>query len=365
LKSAQEAVAVAQASLDNANALEKKAVAPPTASDIAAAQATVRSANADVAAAQQKLNDLKAQPKADDVASAGLGVDQAKNALWAQQVTRDATCGTFGSNNAQCLSANASVAAQETAVKTADANLAKAKEPATPDQVNAAEQALQSTQSALTSANQHLTQVNAGPTAADRDAAKSQVDQAAASLRSAQAKLAQLQAGPTASDREAARSAVDQARAALAKLTADPSQATVDVSKAKLQQAQVSLSEAQLALADATIRAPFDGVVTSIALKTGDVAAPGTAVLTVADLAGLHFETKDLDEVSAAKVQVGEAVAITIPALDKRSFTGTVSEIDKEPTLTQSGDVNYVARIAIPNPPSELRWGQSARVEFK
>jgi HlyD family secretion protein len=365
IKAAKEAVAVAQAGVDNAQALLKKATAEPTASDIASAEAAVRSAEAAQAAARQTLDDAKAKPKPEDVAAANLGVEQAKNSLWSQQVARDATCGTFGSNSTQCQGANASVAAAETAVKSAQASLIKAQQPATADEITADQSAVTSADAGVASANEHLAQVKAGSTAADRDAATAQVDQAKANLRSAQAKLDQLQGGSTASDREAARSAVEQARANLAKLTEGPSPATLDVSSAKLKQAEVTLAEAQLALDNATIRAPFDGEVTSIALKVGDYAAPGTAVLTLADLSGLHIETKDLDEVSAAKVQVGEPVQVTIPALDKKTFAGTVTQLDREPTVTSSGDVNYVARISLTDTPADLRWGQSARVEFR
>jgi HlyD family secretion protein len=365
LKAAEDAVAVAQAGVDNAQALLAKAAAPPTSADVAAAEASVRSAEASLASAQQTLDDAQAKPKPEDVAAANLGIEQAKNSLWSQQLSRDATCGTFGSKSAECQSGDASVAAAETAVKTAQANAMKAEQAATGGELAADQGAVRSAEAAVASAKENLAKVKAGPTVADRQAAAAQVDQAKGNLRSAQAKLDQLQQGSTEADRQAASSAVEQARASLAKLTAAPSSADVDVSKAKVNQAEVTLAEAQLALANATIRAPFDGEVTTIALKVGDYAAAGTAVLTLADLSTLHFETKDLDEISAAKVQVGQTVQITIPALDKRTFTGTVTELDREPTLTSSGDVNYVARIALQNPPPELRWGQSARVEFK
>ena len=201
LKTAQEAVAAAQASLDNAQAEYRKATQGPTTSDVAAAQASLRSAQAQLASAQQKLADTKAKPRPEDVTAAELAVEQAKNTLWSQQISRDATCGTFHSGSTQCHSADASVAAQETAVKTAEANLATAKEPATADELAAANQAVQSAQAAVDSAQANLNQVKGGPTAASRDAAQAQVDQAAANVRSAQAKLDQLRTGSTSADK--------------------------------------------------------------------------------------------------------------------------------------------------------------------
>ena len=219
---------------------------------------------------------------------------------------------------------------------------------------------------ALASAVAQQAQVGeAGAAGSDRDAAQTALDQANSNFRGAQAKLNQLKAGSTAADRASAQSAVEQSRANLAKLTTDPSPATVELSKAKVHQAELALAEAQLALKDASLVAPFDGVVTSIALRDGDIAGVGTTVLTVADLATLRFETKDLDEISASQVHVGQSVLVTVPALDKKSFEGTVSELASEPTITQSGDVNYVAKISLKDPPADLHWGQTARVEFK
>ncbi|HLZ10023.1 MAG TPA: efflux RND transporter periplasmic adaptor subunit [Chloroflexota bacterium] len=365
LRAAEEAVAVAQAGVASAQSQVDKVGEPAAASDVSSAEATVRSAEAQLATASQKLNDARAKPLAQDVTAASLGVEQARNTLWSQQLSRDSLCGATGPNSGSCHSADATVAAAETALKTAQSNLVSAMLPANADEIAADESGVYSASAAVTSAREHLTQVKSGALAPDRTAAQAGLDQANANLRSAQAKLDQLKAGPPAADLEAARSSVEQARATLAKLTSDPTAATIELSRAKVRQAELALAEAQLALKDASLVAPFDGVVTSIALKDGDVASAGATVLTVADLSTLRLETKDLDEVSAAKVHVGQKVVVTVPALDKRSFDGTVSELAAEPTITQSGDVNYVARITLNAPPVDLRWGQTARVEFK
>jgi HlyD family secretion protein len=365
VKVAQEAVAAAQAGLDSAQAQLRKIEAPPTASDLAADDAAVQDAQTQLAMAQQKLSEAKGRPLSQDVAAATLAVEQARDALWGQQTTRDAACGTVGANSAQCHSADANVGAAQTAVGVAQANLDKAKLPATNEELTADQQAIQSATAGRTSAQAQLARLKDGPTAADRDGAQAQVDQAAANLRSAQDRLQQAQNGPTAADQQAARNGVDQARAGLDKLTADPSAATIAVSKAKIEQAQIQLAEAEQARSSAVIQAPFDGEVTSTSLKAGDVTSAGVTVLTVADLSTLHLETTDLDEISAASVAVGEPVEVTFPAQGNKIIAGTVSSLNVEPTITASGDVNYVATIALTNPPPTLRWGQTARVQFK
>lgn len=364
LTAAEESVAAARAAVDDAQAHYQKLLNGPTAADVSQAQAGVRAAEAQLAAAQQKQSDLKARPKPEDVKSAQLGGDQAKNTLWAQQVTRDQTCGSFGPNSTQCKSANATVASAETAVQTAQANLDKVKEPASPDEITAATTSVESAQTSLASARAQLAQVQSGSASPDKDAARAQVDQATANLRGAQAKLDQLRSGSTNADVVAAQAAVEQARDGLDKLTRTASPATIDLGRARIQAAQVAVDEAQQALDNAVIRAPIGGVVTSIDAKPGEVVGPGAPVLTVADLSTLQFQTKDLDEISAARIFVGQTVRVTIPALEKRVATGTVVEINPEPSITASGDVSYVATIALQNPPPGLRWGQSGRVEF-
>ena len=374
LKAAQEAVTSAQASLANAQAQYNKVVQGPIASDVAAAEASLKAADAQVASAQQSLNDLKAKPKPQDVISAELAVQQAKNQLYSAQTSRDGTCGATGSGSSACKSADASVNAAQTAVQSAQASLVNAQQPATSDQIIAAQKALDSAKAQVISSQAALDKLKAGPNAADRQAAKSQVDEAQSTLRTDQAKLAQLQAGAAPSDRAAAQNAVDQARANLAKLTNGASPAALDLNQARIQQAEIQVQEAQQAVKDGQLVSPIDGVVTGINIQVGEPAVPDTSgtggssstssAITVADLSTLHFETSDLDEVSAAQISVGQPVTVTVPALDKQAFAGTVTDIALQPSITASGDVTYVAKIALNQIPAGLKWGQSGRVEF-
>ncbi|HUX88310.1 MAG TPA: efflux RND transporter periplasmic adaptor subunit, partial [Chloroflexota bacterium] len=147
-----------------------------------------------------------------------------------------------------------------------------------------------------------------------------------------------------------------------------------DLNQARIQQAEIQVQEAEQALKDTALVSPIDGVVTGINIHLGEPAVPDTSsaggsastssAITVADLSTLHFETSDLDEVSAAQISVGQPVTVTVPALDKQSFAGTVTAIALQPSITTSGDVNYVAKIALKQIPEGLKWGQSGRVEF-
>jgi HlyD family secretion protein len=94
------------------------------------------------------------------------------------------------------------------------------------------------------------------------------------------------------------------------------------------------------------------------------VMAVGAPAVTVAQLERLRFETSDLDEVSAASVKVGQDVDIVVAALEKRSLKGRVTAIAPQPTITQSGDVNYTVTVELVEPAPDLRWGMTAKVDF-
>jgi len=86
----------------------------------------VAQAEANLAAAQSRLTQLRKGPTEQDIALAKLAIDQAKNALWAAQASRDGICGNRNNPKYMCDSANAQVATAETGVQQAQTRLAQA-----------------------------------------------------------------------------------------------------------------------------------------------------------------------------------------------------------------------------------------------
>jgi HlyD family secretion protein len=125
---------------------------------VSAAQVALDAARTGLASAQASLDDLEAGPSADDIESAQLTLDSAKDRRWAAQSSRDATCGRLegASDQSGCNSAQASVQQAEDSVRQAEMDLAKALK---------------------------------GPTDVDLAAARDKVAQAHSTLQSAQAKL--------------------------------------------------------------------------------------------------------------------------------------------------------------------------------
>lgn len=132
----------------------------------------------------------------------------------------------------------------------------------------------------------------------------------------------------------------------------------ITVAQAKEQQARERLANLEAQLGYAIIRAPFSGVVTEQFQHQGDLANPGTKMLTIADPSTL-----------IAKAEVGEAVAATLRA-------GDIVKVipDERPELAVTGTVSLVGRgadaqsrsvevwVTVPNGGGAMRPNGVARV---
>ncbi len=99
--------------------------------------------------------------------------------------------------------------------------------------------------------------------------------------------------------------------------------------------AQVTLDEAKTTLAGATLTAPFDGVILTVAGQVGYTAATDTAFITMADLNNPKIDFV-VDETDMDKVAIGEEATITFDAIEDKTFTGKVTQIDPQ-LQTSSG----------------------------
>jgi multidrug efflux pump subunit AcrA (membrane-fusion protein) len=123
-------------------------------------------------------------------------------------------------------------------------------------------------------------------------------------------------------------------------------------------------SGARAALATADIRAPFDGTVTALELKPGELATTGNPIVTVADLSGWIVKTVDLTEIDVVDVEVGMPVTVVLDALPDTEFGGSVLSIDLSYSDRQ-GDIVYPVRILLADKDPGMRWGMTAQVSFE
>ena len=110
---------------------------------------------------------------------------------------------------------------------------------------------------------------------------------------------------------------------------------------------------------NARILAPWDGVITQVAIVPGAQAAPAQPALKLADVSKFHLDVQ-VDEVDIAVIEPGQPVQVEIDALPDEKLTGTVSRISPAATTSTTGNVSYNVRLDIDPTNAPLKGGMSA-----
>jgi HlyD family secretion protein len=350
-----ESVAAAQASLASAQAKLHLLTQPPLPADVAADQTAVNQARSTLAQAQANLAALTRPADPLVIHNDLLAVEAGKDAVWAAQTNRDSVCGGNASSGA-CQAQDALVAAAQTGLDEATAKLQIAQEPPHPEDVTAAQAAVASAQAGLASAQAKLAQLQAGPLPDD-------VAQAQAAVDAAEQTLALQRQPYSASDLDQQRQAVAAAQANLALKQAPYTQSDLDQAKAAVDQAKAQVDLAQSSVDQATLRAPFDGVVSSVSTGVGELAGGPlpNPIISLVDPTNLHLDAS-VDETDIARVAVGQPARVTFDALRGQTFSGKVTSIHPN-AVVQSGVATYVVSISL-NQVNGVRPGMSATAQI-
>jgi HlyD family secretion protein len=192
-----------------------------------------------------------------------------------------------------------------------------------------------------------------------------QLERATIDYQKAKATYELAIAGPDRAALKGAESQVASAKSQLQTLRAGAQPSEIQLAQANVSRAKASLARAQLALEQAVLRAPFDGVVTSLTTaQPGDAVSAGTIIATVADLRQLQVEIEDLDEWGAANIIMDQSVDLLVAALDNRTPRGRLSFVAQEPTFSASGAVFYWAIVTLEQQDPDLRWGMTVRAKL-
>lgn len=165
--------------------------------------------------------------------------------------------------------------------------------------------------------------------------------------------LLKLQQSGAASSGEvsAARSAVSAAGAQMkmleSKLKERYSRPEIERVQAEQAEAQSAYAAAQDVLSQLVIRAPFDGEVYSLLVKTGAYVNPGDLVLEEADLSKVVVRAF-VDEPDIARLSPGARIEVTWDAMPGRTWTGEVNGIPASVKLHGARNVGETTCI-VPN----------------
>jgi HlyD family secretion protein len=392
-----EDIESAQASLNSAEAqLAQTKTGTTTASDLASAQAQLTVAKA-------QLNALT-NPSAADLSAAQRNLEQAKLSL---QSTKDSA--SQSKTNAELALQNAvnSLAQAQSKYATAKGNWDFVNEtnqdptnPETTDSTgNATKNTLSDTQrqqyydtyvqaeASLRSAENAVAQAQvAYDTARQNEViqiqqaeanvqdAQDQLDalthpsasdlaQAQASVTQAQASLDKLREGATAADLAQAQASVTQAQASLDKLRAPPTNSELASAQASVTQAQIAVDTAQANLDQATLKAPFAGVIAAVNIVPDSTISASTSAVTLVDSSTLHVDIS-LSETDAARVAVGQPVALSFDALSDVTLTGTVATVSPVAS-TEQNVVTYAVQVEFDSGAAPVKVGMSTTADIQ
>jgi RND family efflux transporter MFP subunit len=159
-----------------------------------------------------------------------------------------------------------------------------------------------------------------------------------------------------------AQAALEEAQRQYDRVKNGPNPDVLKQAEANLTNAEAQVDSASQTLADLELKAPFDGVVSQIKVRTGEWVIAGQPVMMLADLAHLQVETTDLSEIDVARLDVGNAAVVTFDALPDVEVQGVVQSI--APKSDEGAGVNYRVVIRLNEIPDKLRWGMTAFVDI-
>ena len=354
IQQAGTAIFLAEANLAIAESMLEQA-----ALSVETAHLAVRDSEADLALVTVGATEEEIALTEMDVAVAEAGITQASGSRAAA---------LEGASNAEITAAEA----QLTLAQTEFDNALKTYQPLLQDS-NSSESdrdlaglRLNGAQTALNAAQVALNRLLAGATPSEQAAANSGVTAAANQRDVAQAQLDLLLAGT-----QAERITIVEAKVASAETELLEAESQVAGAESAVAQAEAALLEAQSGQAIAererkerTLFAPFDGTISAVQIKEGEIVQPGIPVMVLADLSQWQVETTDLTELNIVDVRQGMPVEVQIDAFPDMTLLGEVRRIAATGSEVR-GDVTYLTTIDLTDTGDlPLRWGMTAFVNL-
>lgn len=133
-----------------------------------------------------------------------------------------------------------------------------------------------------------------------------------------------------------------------------------DTAAASQQASDAAQRLAEQALADSTLLAAQDGTILARFVVAGETVGAGAPVLKIGDLRQMKVELGVPDTI-VGRVKVGQAIRLTLPAMNDRTFTGRVSEVG---VAAPEGTRLFKVVVMISNPDGAIKSGMTASVYF-
>ena len=181
------------------------------------------------------------------------------------------------------------------------------------------------------------------------------------------------------SEYDSRKNAWESADAGLAQAQARIAQARAqkDSADRRISQSRANLTRVSDVLQKTAYEAPFDGMITNLPVREGETVvigiqnSPGSTLMSIADMSVITAEVK-VDETDIVNVKLGQPAEVSIDAIPRTTFKGTVTEIGNNAIVRSTGLAtsqqatasqeakDFKVVVTLENPPENLRPGLSA-----
>jgi multidrug efflux pump subunit AcrA (membrane-fusion protein) len=134
------------------------------------------------------------------------------------------------------------------------------------------------------------------------------------------------------------------------------------IAAAELAQARAEVARIQALIGERTLRAPFAGIVTDVAIDPGESVTVGAPAISLISNDGFGVEV-DLPEVDSIKVKQDDHTSVKLDAFGDTVLLGTVVSVNRTETLVDGISI-YEARIAFDEADERIASGMTAEVSI-
>lgn len=152
------------------------------------------------------------------------------------------------------------------------------------------------------------------------------------------------------------------ARATFERATAAASERELTGLKNAVENAEIDLINAREALSETQLIAPFDGAITEVNIREGELVGGFNPAIGVMDLSALEL-LAEIDEIDISEVHAGQPVEIRFDAFPGKTATGKLSLIFPAAS-TDRGATLYRAVVTLDPTELALRPGMGATVKI-
>ncbi len=138
----------------------------------------------------------------------------------------------------------------------------------------------------------------------------------------------------------------------------------IDAERANVKSAQANLLSAQAQLSQRSINAPFDGVITKVDAKIGQIVSPSVPVISMISDSALEIEAY-IPEADIAKVQLKQTAKVWLDSYGPdNNFDAVVTSIDPAETVVE-GVATYKTKLQFTKTDDRVRSGMTANIDIQ